>query len=79
MYDYIYEYLFAGKATYKETSEALSMPIGSIGPTRGRCLEHLYRIISELNEGSSLSDGTGPLREGEGESPHQRISRRIVS
>jgi RNA polymerase sigma factor (sigma-70 family) len=31
--------------SYKEVSEILSMPIGSIGPTRGRCLEHLRRIL----------------------------------
>lgn len=31
--------------SYKEISRALSMPIGSIGPTRGRCLEHLRRIM----------------------------------
>jgi RNA polymerase sigma factor (sigma-70 family) len=37
--------------SYKETSSALSMPIGSIGPTRGRCLEHLRRIIFEMNNG----------------------------
>jgi len=37
--------------SYKETSMALSMPIGSIGPTRGRCLEHLRRIILEMTEG----------------------------
>jgi RNA polymerase sigma factor (sigma-70 family) len=33
--------------TYKELSEALEMPIGSIGPTRARCLEHLRRIASQ--------------------------------
>jgi RNA polymerase sigma factor (sigma-70 family) len=37
--------------SYKETSAALSMPIGSIGPTRSRCLEHLHRIISEMQTG----------------------------
>ena len=30
--------------SYKELSEALEMPIGSIGPTRARCLEHLRRL-----------------------------------
>jgi RNA polymerase sigma factor (sigma-70 family) len=30
--------------SYKELSEALDMPIGSIGPTRARCLEHLRRL-----------------------------------
>jgi RNA polymerase sigma factor (sigma-70 family) len=34
--------------SYKEISKTLSMPIGSIGPTRGRCLEHLRRIMEEL-------------------------------
>ncbi|MGZ4614533.1 MAG: RNA polymerase sigma factor [Actinomycetes bacterium] len=28
-------------SSYAEISAALDMPIGSIGPTRGRCLEHL--------------------------------------
>jgi RNA polymerase sigma factor (sigma-70 family) len=34
--------------SYKEISKRLSMPIGSIGPTRGRCLEHLRRILEEM-------------------------------
>lgn len=34
--------------SYKEISKMLGMPIGSIGPTRGRCLEHLRRIMDEL-------------------------------
>lgn len=33
---------------YKEIAEQLSMPIGSIGPTRGRCLDHLREILSEI-------------------------------
>jgi RNA polymerase sigma factor (sigma-70 family) len=32
---------------YKELSQMLDMPIGSIGPTRARCLEHLKRLIAE--------------------------------
>jgi RNA polymerase sigma factor (sigma-70 family) len=36
--------------SYKETSVALSMPIGSIGPTRGRCLQHLRRIILDMGD-----------------------------
>jgi len=32
---------------YKEIAEQLRMPVGSIGPTRGRCLEHLRRILAE--------------------------------
>ncbi len=34
---------------YKEIAEQLSMPIGSIGPTRGRCLEHLRQILAEAD------------------------------
>jgi RNA polymerase sigma factor (sigma-70 family) len=33
---------------YKDIAEQLSMPIGSIGPTRGRCLEHLRQIMAEM-------------------------------
>jgi RNA polymerase sigma factor (sigma-70 family) len=33
---------------YKEIAEQLSMPIGSIGPTRGRCLDHLRHILDEM-------------------------------
>ena len=33
---------------YKAIAEQLSMPIGSIGPTRGRCLEHLSQILAEV-------------------------------
>lgn len=31
--------------SYEEVSRALGMPIGSIGPTRGRCLKHLRREL----------------------------------
>jgi RNA polymerase sigma factor (sigma-70 family) len=34
--------------SYEEVSRALNMPIGSIGPTRGRCLKHLRRELGEL-------------------------------
>jgi RNA polymerase sigma factor (sigma-70 family) len=33
---------------YKTIAEQLNMPIGSIGPTRGRCLEHLREIMMDL-------------------------------
>jgi RNA polymerase sigma factor (sigma-70 family) len=32
---------------YKDLSKLLQMPVGSIGPTRGRCLEHLRRLVAE--------------------------------
>jgi len=37
--------------SYKEISKLLSMPIGSIGPTRGRCLERLKKVIEEMEAG----------------------------
>jgi RNA polymerase sigma factor (sigma-70 family) len=39
--------------SYKEISTTLAMPIGSIGPTRGRALERLRR---ELERGNRLHD-----------------------
>jgi len=42
--------------SYEEVVAALAMPIGSIGPTRRRCLDHLrshFRRITEGTEGSS--------------------------
>jgi RNA polymerase sigma factor (sigma-70 family) len=40
-------------ASYAEVSAALAIPVGSIGPTRARCLEHLRR---ELRAEHSLPD-----------------------
>ena len=32
---------------YKDLSALLQMPVGSIGPTRQRCLEHLRKLVEE--------------------------------
>jgi len=32
---------------YKDLSALLQMPVGSIGPTRARCLEHLRKLVAE--------------------------------
>ena len=40
---------------YKTIAKQLNMPIGSIGPTRGRCLEHLRQILAEV-ESSQIPD-----------------------
>ncbi len=37
--------------SYREVAAVLSMPIGSIGPTRSRCLEHLREYFSRITEG----------------------------
>ena len=34
--------------TYEEIGAALEMPVGSIGPTRGRCLERLRRELGSV-------------------------------
>jgi len=34
--------------TYEEVGAALGMPIGSIGPTRGRCLKHLHSELGGI-------------------------------
>lgn len=41
---------------YEEISAALNMPVGSIGPMRGRCLE---RIRRSLHRRSVADEGTG--------------------
>ncbi len=41
---------------YEEISAALGMPMGSIGPTRRRCLTQLRALL----EGSVLAEGDGP-------------------
>jgi RNA polymerase sigma factor (sigma-70 family) len=35
---------------YAEVAAVLDMPIGSIGPTRGRCLKHLRRLMAEEDQ-----------------------------
>ncbi|QFZ24769.1 RNA polymerase sigma factor [Saccharothrix syringae] len=39
--------VLAGRAEYRAVAEALSMPRGSIGPTRGRCLNTLRQHLAE--------------------------------
>lgn len=39
--------VLAGRAEYRAVAEALSMPRGSIGPTRGRCLTALRRRLDQ--------------------------------
>jgi len=42
---------------YATISEIIDRPVGSIGPTRGRCLDHLRRLIDSPTEtGAHASD-----------------------
>jgi RNA polymerase sigma factor (sigma-70 family) len=40
-------YFDSQQPTYEEIAERTNMPVGSIGPTRGRCLERLRDILSQ--------------------------------
>jgi hypothetical protein len=46
--------------SYADVSAALGMPIGSIGPTRGRCLDRLRALAEE--SGLTLMDTQAPQR-----------------
>ncbi len=40
-------YLSGEQVSYEEVARRLGRPIGSIGPTRARCLERLRKILEE--------------------------------
>lgn len=40
-------FLSPTKVSYEEITETLDIPIGSIGPTRSRCLRHLRKLLEE--------------------------------
>jgi RNA polymerase sigma factor (sigma-70 family) len=44
--------------SYQDISAALGMPVGSIGPTRARCLDHLKRRV-EVHSGRETEQQTG--------------------
>ncbi|MDE3202690.1 MAG: sigma-70 family RNA polymerase sigma factor [Acidobacteriota bacterium] len=44
-------------STYADISRSLGVPVGSIGPTRSRCLDRLERLLKEQTEG--LLDDVG--------------------
>lgn len=43
---------FAPRPDYAAVAAALDMPVGSIGPTRGRCLAKLRALLASDDEGS---------------------------
>jgi hypothetical protein len=44
--------------SYTEISQQLGLPVGSIGPTRGRCLAKLRTLLQPIEQ-SQASDGSG--------------------
>lgn len=47
---------------YEIVSEALGLPVGSIGPTRGRCLDKLRRVLTE--QGWFVTEATPQMETG---------------
>ncbi|MCA9730044.1 MAG: sigma-70 family RNA polymerase sigma factor [Candidatus Eisenbacteria bacterium] len=47
-------YLHADEPSYDAISQRLSMPIGSIGPTRARCLEKLRKVLTSVSDQGRL-------------------------
>jgi hypothetical protein len=43
---------FVPRPDYQSVSAALGMPVGSIGPTRGRCLEKLRVLLADDRNGT---------------------------
>ena len=41
--------------TYREASDSLGMAIGSIGPRRGRCLDHLRQHLGSITDDPDVS------------------------
>lgn len=48
--------------SYAEISAALDMPVGSIGPTRSRCLQQLRRALEPDGYGPHVGNGGGASR-----------------
>lgn len=42
-------YFEGGQPSYAEVAARLKLPVGSIGPTRARCLEQLRQVLRELS------------------------------
>jgi len=42
--------------SYAEVAAALGLPLGSIGPTRARCLQRLREEVAGITDGASSSN-----------------------
>jgi DNA-directed RNA polymerase specialized sigma24 family protein len=45
-----------GRASYELASAVLGMPVGSLGPTRARCLEKLRKLLGAEGINGPLND-----------------------
>jgi RNA polymerase sigma factor (sigma-70 family) len=50
---------YAPEASYGEVSAALDIPVGSIGPTRSRCLRYLRRHLNDMGFLGGAPDSGG--------------------
>jgi DNA-directed RNA polymerase specialized sigma24 family protein len=50
---------YAPEASYGEVSAALDIPVGSIGPTRSRCLQYLRRHLIDMGFLGGTPDSGG--------------------
>ena len=45
-----------GPPSYREAAQQLQMPVGSLGPTRARCLEQLRRLLDDAGISWTVAD-----------------------
>ncbi|SDU74359.1 RNA polymerase sigma factor [Jiangella alkaliphila] len=48
----------AADPRYADVAAELDMPVGSVGPTRQRCIEHLRRLLHDGDTSDNTSDNT---------------------
>jgi RNA polymerase sigma factor (sigma-70 family) len=53
---------YAPEAGYAEISRLLGVPVGSIGPSRARCLAHLRRRLDQTDLPTSPTSPTSPTK-----------------
>ena len=44
-----------GPPSYRQVAAALQVPVGSLGPTRARCLDQLRKLLAAVSEGGGAS------------------------
>lgn len=50
-------YLADPPLSYQEVADMLGMPVGTVGPSRGRCLAHLRRLLASYTEADPAEGG----------------------
>lgn len=63
--------------SYASVSLQLGVPVGSLGPTRARCMARLRRVLERLETG--IRAGAAPTFPGDGMRPSRSSPRRVES